>query len=545
PLGGGEGRLEAQPRRGVAAQVGGGAEQAGVAGDAVHGPGVLVVDLAAQYAAAQAVVLGGGHLHALRQRRVAHRRHAEGLGDDAADGGVEPLAGHALDHGAEDDDAEVAVDEAAPLPDQGRLEHVGQRGAAHAHVGEPASPRRQARAVQRQLLERHVAERGLLEPAGVGEEPGDLVAEADLARRQQVEEQRQAGDDLRERGQVVDGVRRDVLGGLVVGEATGGEDELASVAGGGVQHGAGGDPLGDGVLQERARGGCRVEGHGPNAITVRDGFQDRGSAAGPGWHLGDARPTLSATGAHRSNGPARPGVRPDPPHRGSRPTPYNAVARLARASRAMTVDAAMLTALTVLPFLGSALSSSLHTRARKAAAALAGLVSLSTLGLVIALYPRVSGGAVFKHEVTWLPSLGLNLSLRLDGVSWLFALLIAGIGALVVLYARYYMSAEDPVPRFFGLLQAFMGSMLLLVLSGNLIQLVFGWELTSLFSFLLIGYWYHNANARDGARMALLVTSLGGFCLLLGVIVLGSIAGSYDVDAVLAAAQEIRAHPYF
>ena len=211
----------------------------------------------------------------------------------------------------------------------------------------------------------------------------------------------------------------------------------------------------------------------------------------------------------------------------------------------MSVDAALLTALTVLPFLGSALSSSLHTRARTAAAALAGFVSVAGLSLVIALYPRVAGGEVFKHEIAWLPSLGLNLSLRLDGLSWLFALLITGIGALVVLYARYYMSAEDPVPRFFGLLQAFMGAMLLLVASGNLIQLVFAWELTSLFSFLLIGYWYHNANSRDGARMALLVTSLGGFCLLLGVIVLGGIAGSFDVDAVLAAAPVIRAHDRF
>jgi len=211
----------------------------------------------------------------------------------------------------------------------------------------------------------------------------------------------------------------------------------------------------------------------------------------------------------------------------------------------MTVDAVLLTTLPVLPFLGSALSSSLHTRARTAAAALAGLVSVTGLSLVIALYPRVAGGNVFKHELPWLPSLGLNVSLRLDGLSWIFALLITGIGALVVLYARYYMSADDPVPRFFGLLQAFMGAMLLLVVSGNLIQLVFGWELTSLFSFLLIGYWYHNANARDGARMALLVTSLGGFCLLLGVIVLGAMAGSYDVDAVLAAAPAIRAHRYF
>jgi multicomponent K+:H+ antiporter subunit A len=99
----------------------------------------------------------------------------------------------------------------------------------------------------------------------------------------------------------------------------------------------------------------------------------------------------------------------------------------------------------------------------------------------------------------------------------MFAMLISGIGFLVVLYARYYMSPADPVPRFFSFLLAFMGSMLGVVLSGNLIQLVFFWELTSLFSFLLIGYWHHNAEARDGARMALTVTATGGLCLFAGV----------------------------
>src|SRR5690606_31907940 len=211
----------------------------------------------------------------------------------------------------------------------------------------------------------------------------------------------------------------------------------------------------------------------------------------------------------------------------------------------MSIDSVLLIALTVLPFVGSALSSTLHTRARRAAAVLAGALTDGSLAATIALYPRVADGSVFKFALPWLPSMGLDISLRLDGVSWLFALLITGIGALVVLYARYYMSPQDPVPRFFGLLQAFMGSMLLLVVSGNLIQAVFGWELTSLFSFLLIGYWYHNANAREGAKMALLVTSLGGFCLLLGVIILGGIAGSFDVDAVLTAAPEILASDRF
>src|SRR3546814_5091536 len=94
----------------------------------------------------------------------------------------------------------------------------------------------------------------------------------------------------------------------------------------------------------------------------------------------------------------------------------------------------------------------------------------------------------------------------MDGLAWMFALLVTGIGLLVMISARYYMSPDDPVVRFFSFLLGFMGSMLGIVLSGNLIQLVFFWELTSLFSFLLIGYWHHTVKARDGARMALTVT---------------------------------------
>src|SRR3546814_7992699 len=98
----------------------------------------------------------------------------------------------------------------------------------------------------------------------------------------------------------------------------------------------------------------------------------------------------------------------------------------------------------------------------------------------------------------------------MDGLAWMFALLVTGIGLLVMIYARYYMSPDDPVVRFFSFLLGFMGSMLGIVLSGNLIQLAFFWELTSLFSFLLIGYWHHTVRARDGARMALTVTGGGG-----------------------------------
>ena len=199
----------------------------------------------------------------------------------------------------------------------------------------------------------------------------------------------------------------------------------------------------------------------------------------------------------------------------------------------------------LLPFLGSLCAAFLPRHARNAAAWLAGLVALGCVLGVASLYPQVSGGHIVRLVVPWLPQAGLDLYLRMDGYAWLFAMLVALMGLLVVLYARYYMAAADPVPRFFSFLMAFMGAMLGTVLSGNLIQLVVFWELTSLTSFMLIAYWYHREDARRGARMALIVTVGGGLCLLQGVLMLGTIVGSYDLEAVLAAGAFIRAHPWY
>ena len=203
----------------------------------------------------------------------------------------------------------------------------------------------------------------------------------------------------------------------------------------------------------------------------------------------------------------------------------------------------LLLALIAMPFAGALIAAWLPTNARNSAATLASTVTLSGLVCLALLHPATAEGA--RTDLAWLPSLGVNLIFRLDGLSWLFALLIVGIGALIVLYARYYMSPEDPVPRFYSFLLAFMGAMLGIVMSGNLIQLVVFWEITSLFSFLLIGYWHQSANAREGARMALTVTASGGLCLLVGMILLGHIAGSFDLDIVLGAGDRVRAHELY
>ena len=198
--------------------------------------------------------------------------------------------------------------------------------------------------------------------------------------------------------------------------------------------------------------------------------------------------------------------------------------------------------LLLLPFVGSLVAALMPTHARTAAAVWAALVGAVALIWVAMQYPSLAAGAVLREEYRWIPSAGINFVVRMDGIAWMIAMLVTGIGTLVAVYARYYMSKNDPVPRFFSFFLAFMGAMLGVVLSGNLVQMAFFWELTSLFSFLLIGYWYHRKDARRGARMALTVTGAGGLALLAGVLMLGHIVGSYDLDVVLSSGAEIRAH---
>jgi len=201
--------------------------------------------------------------------------------------------------------------------------------------------------------------------------------------------------------------------------------------------------------------------------------------------------------------------------------------------------------LLALPFIGSALAVLLPTRARNLEALGAGAVALAVVVQLALLYPDIRAGTVLAERLAWLPGLGVDIVVRLDGYAWMFAMLVSGMGLLVILYARYYLSAQDPAARFYSLLLGFMGAMLGVVVSGNLVQLVVFWELTSVFSFLLIGYWTHRKDARRGARMAFTVTATGGLALLAGVLMLGHIVGSFELDAVLQAGDVVRAHPLY
>ncbi|PCC97586.1 monovalent cation/H+ antiporter subunit A [Halopseudomonas pelagia] len=199
----------------------------------------------------------------------------------------------------------------------------------------------------------------------------------------------------------------------------------------------------------------------------------------------------------------------------------------------------------LLPLLGSLLPLLTVRYGRSLCALATMLAPVIGLFLLWELAPVVFDGGVVVQSWPWLSQIGLNLSFRLDGLGFLFALLIQGIGILVILYARYYLSKRDPMGRFFAFLLLFMAAMLGVVLSENMLLMMFFWELTSLSSFLLIGYWSHSTDARKGARMALAVTGGGGLALLAGVLLLGQMVGSYELTDVLAAGDLIRSHALY
>ncbi|MEO3388087.1 hydrogen gas-evolving membrane-bound hydrogenase subunit E [Mesorhizobium sp. CAU 1741] len=157
--------------------------------------------------------------------------------------------------------------------------------------------------------------------------------------------------------------------------------------------------------------------------------------------------------------------------------------------------------------------------------------------------PIVSAGDIVLEAYPWIPSLGIDAAFRIDGLSLTFALLISGIGTAVFLYASAYLKGAPRLTRFYVVLTLFMASMLGTVLADNLMLLVVFWELTSLTSFLLIGYSPEKAESRRSAQQGLLITVGGGLAMLAGVIVLGSVAGTFSITRILEQADMIAAHP--
>ncbi|NRP09344.1 MULTISPECIES: monovalent cation/H+ antiporter subunit A [unclassified Marinobacterium] len=201
----------------------------------------------------------------------------------------------------------------------------------------------------------------------------------------------------------------------------------------------------------------------------------------------------------------------------------------------------------LLTLIGVFVSLSANKVSRTACAFATAALPAVALAILISYTPSVLDGERFVERFEWIPAAGLELAFRLDGFALLFALLILGIGLLVILYARYYLSEQDNMPRFYAMLILFMTAMLGIVLSENLIQLWLFWELTSISSFLLISFWNHKSEARKGARMALTITGIGGLALFAGILLIGQVVGSYNLTDVLSQGDLIRGselYPY-
>jgi len=183
-------------------------------------------------------------------------------------------------------------------------------------------------------------------------------------------------------------------------------------------------------------------------------------------------------------------------------------------------------------------------------------LTTAQMGWLLALFPLASlvmmGYAVLSAQgqpvavsIPWAPAFDISFSLYLDGLSSLFALLILGIGALIVIYAGGYLGSDPNIGRFYAWLFLFMFAMLGVVLADNLLMLFIFWELTSLSSFLLIGYYHHEAGSRSAALQALLVTGGGGLAMLAGVVLLGQIGGTFEASALLVQGKALQHHPLF
>lgn len=164
----------------------------------------------------------------------------------------------------------------------------------------------------------------------------------------------------------------------------------------------------------------------------------------------------------------------------------------------------------------------------------------------IRLIPAMKNQGTLQETIDWIPSLGINFTAYVDGLGLLFALLITGIGALVVLYSIFYLSKEkENLGTFYVYLLMFMGAMLGVVLSDNLIVLYAFWELTSFSSFLLIGYWYERERSRYGAQKSMLITVFGGLAMLGGFLLLHLMTGSFSVREIISMAGDISTEPLF
>lgn len=162
------------------------------------------------------------------------------------------------------------------------------------------------------------------------------------------------------------------------------------------------------------------------------------------------------------------------------------------------------------------------------------LVPIGALGWVVAQSSTVLAGGVVAEKIPWIPALGIELSFRLDALAWLMALIVTGIGALVLIYCANYFTPDEPgLGRFAALLVGFAGTMFGLVTADDIVVMFMFWEITSVLSYLLIGHYFERKESRGAALQALLVTTFGGLIMLVGVVMIAAAAETTSLAAIV------------
>lgn len=200
----------------------------------------------------------------------------------------------------------------------------------------------------------------------------------------------------------------------------------------------------------------------------------------------------------------------------------------------------------LLPFLGAMLIPLLYRRISKLHLGWFVLVIPVILFSVLATYiPKIASGKTYTQTIQWIPTFDINFTSYLDGLSMIFALLITGVGSLVILYSIFYLSRQESLHHFYCYLLLFMGAMLGVVLSDNLMVLYAFWELTSVSSFLLIAFWHHRKASRAGARKAMTITVTGGVSMLAGFLMLYAMTGTFSIREILSMLDVVQSHDLF
>ncbi|MBN1348087.1 DUF4040 domain-containing protein [candidate division KSB1 bacterium] len=220
----------------------------------------------------------------------------------------------------------------------------------------------------------------------------------------------------------------------------------------------------------------------------------------------------------------------------------------------MTESSILVLVLVFLPFIAALFTPLIHKVLKNKIGWWAVLVAIICLVIAFRLYPEVRANGKIAFSIPWVTSLDIDLSFYVTGLSLLFCVIVSGIGTMITAYANYYLSTKEKLARFYAEILFFMGSMLGVVTSGNLILMFVFWEFTSVSSFLLIGFWDHREASVYGARKALLITSAGALFMLGGLIwlydIVGhqgavSIMGSFDIEYLIGKAALIKSHPAY